>query len=86
MTQLERDLAISEAFYNCTIYAIVTYTHSREGLHRLEYIKDKLNKVPVFYDLQRQNFNHRYILDILEDAIKQNKDFNENFNKRINIP
>jgi hypothetical protein len=86
MTQLERDLAISEAFYNCTIYAIVTYTHSREGSHRLEYIKDKLNKVPVVHDVERQNFNHRYILDILEDAIKQNKDFNENFNKRINIP
>jgi hypothetical protein len=86
MTQEERDTAIAEAFYNCTIHSIVTNTHSREGLHRLEWIKDKLNKVPVVYDLQRQNFNHRYILDVLEDAIKRNKEFNEDFNKRINIP
>jgi hypothetical protein len=42
--------------------------------------------VPVVYDLQRQNFNHRYILDVLEDAIKRNKEFNEDFNKKINIP
>jgi hypothetical protein len=81
MTSLERQVAISEAFYNCTMYAIVTYTHSREGLHRLEYIKDKLNKVPVVHDLERQNFNHRYILDVLEDAIKQNKEFNEKYDK-----
>jgi len=86
MTQEERDTAIAEAFYNCTIHSIVTNTHSRDGLHRLEWIKDKLNKVPVVYDLQRQNFNHRYILDVLEDAIKRNKEFNEDFNKRINIP
>jgi thioredoxin reductase len=86
MTQEERDTAISEAFYNCTIHSIVTNTHSREGLHRLEWIKDKLNKVPVVYDLQRQNFNHRYILDVLEDAIKQNKKFNEDFNNKFNKP
>jgi hypothetical protein len=86
MTQEERDKAISEAFYTCTIYAIVTYTHSREGLHRLEYIKGILERIPVVYDVERQNFNHRYILDVLEDAIKRNKEFNEDFNNKFNKP
>jgi hypothetical protein len=86
MTQKERDLAISEAFYQIAIYAMVTHTHSREGLHRLENMMKIIDQIPVIEDTDYNNFNHRYYRGILEDAIKQNKDFNENFNKRINIP
>jgi hypothetical protein len=77
MTPEERKMAINEAFYHIAIYAIVTHTHSRDGLARLEYIKGIIDEIPVMYDLQNQNFNHRYYKDTLEDAIKRNNEFNE---------
>jgi hypothetical protein len=77
MTTEERQKAISEAFYHIAIYAIVTHTHSRDGLARLEYMMKIINEIPVKYDTQDQNFNHRYYKDVLEDAIKRNKEFNE---------
>jgi len=77
MTPEERQKAINEAFYHIAIYAIVTHTHSRDGLARLEYIKGIIDEIPVMYDFQNQNFNHRYYKDTLEDAIKRNIEFNK---------
>jgi hypothetical protein len=77
MTTEERQKAISEAFYRIAIYAIVTHTHSRDGLARLEYMMKIIDEIPVKYDTQDQNFNHRYYKGVLEDAIKLNKEFNE---------
>ena len=77
MTTEERQKAISEAFYHIAIYAIVTHTHSRDGLARLEYMMKIIDKIPVKYDTQDKNFNHRYYMDVLEDAIKRNNEFNE---------
>ena len=76
MTTEERQKAISEAFYRIAIYAIVTHTHSRDGLARLEYMMKIIDEIPVKYDTQDQNFNHRYYKGVLEDAIKRNKEFN----------
>jgi len=81
MTQKERDKAISEAFYRIAIYAMVTYTHSRDGLDRLEYMMKIIDEIPVVGDLNNQNFNHRFFKDLLEDAINQNKEFNESITK-----
>jgi hypothetical protein len=36
-----------------------------------------IDEIPVKYDTQDQNFNHRYYKGVLEDAIKRNKEFNE---------
>ena len=77
MTTEERQKAISEAFYRIAIYAIVTHTHSRDGLARLEHMMKIIDEIPVKYDIQDQNFNHRYYKGVLEDAIKLNKEFNE---------
>jgi hypothetical protein len=77
MTTEERQKAIFEAFYRISVYAAVTYTHSSEGLARLEYMMNIINEIPVLYDTQDQNFNHRYYKDVLEDAIKRNKEFNQ---------
>jgi hypothetical protein len=76
MTTEERQKAISEAFYRIAIYAIVTHTHSRDGLARLEYMMKIIDEIPVKYDTQDQNFNHRYYKGVLEDAIKLNNEFN----------
>jgi hypothetical protein len=81
MTQEERQLAILEAFYHIAIYAMVTYTHTREGLHRLESMMEIIDRVPVNNDTDHYNFNHSYYKRILEDAIKMNKEFNENIKK-----
>ena len=78
MTTEERQKAISEAFYRIAIYAIVTHTHSRDGLARLEYMMKIIDEIPVKYDTQDQNFNHRYYKGVLEDAIKLNNEFNIN--------
>ena len=86
MTQEEREKAISDAFYTIAIYAMVTHTHSRGGLARLEHMMKIIDEIPVVYNTDFNNFNHRYYKGILEDAIKLNKEFNEDFNKRINIP
>tara|TARA_R110000868_G_scaffold11839_5_gene57674 strand:- start:1301 stop:1606 length:306 start_codon:yes stop_codon:yes gene_type:complete len=77
MTPEERQKAISEAFYQISIYAMVTNTHSKEGAHRLEYMLNIINKIPVVYDVDYSNFNHRYYKDILEQAIKDNDKFIE---------
>ena len=77
MTTEERQKAILEAFYRIAIYAIVTQTHSRDGLARLEYMMKIIDEIPVKYDTQDQNFNHRYYKGVLEDAIKRNNEFNE---------
>jgi hypothetical protein len=81
MTQEERQKAISEAFYQISIYAMVTNTHSKEGVHRLEYMLNIINQIPVVNDVDYSNFNHRYYKGILEDAIKMNKEFNESLTK-----
>jgi hypothetical protein len=81
MTPEERQLAILEAFYHIAIYAMVTYTHSREGLHRLESMMEIIDRVPVNNDTDHYNFNHSYYKRILEDAIKMNKEFNEKYDK-----
>jgi hypothetical protein len=81
MTPEERQKAISEAFYHIAIYAMVTHTHSRDGLHRLEYMMKTIDEIPVINDTDYNNFNHRYYKGILEDAIKKNKEFNEPFTK-----
>jgi hypothetical protein len=81
MTPEERQLAILEAFYHIAIYAMVTYTHSREGLHRLESMMEIIDRVPVNNDTDHYNFNHSYYKRILEDAIKMNKEFNESLTK-----
>jgi hypothetical protein len=78
MTTEERQKAISEAFYRIAIYAIVTHTHSRDGLARLEYMMKIIDEIPVKYDTQDQNYNHRYYKGVLEDAIKLNNEFNIN--------
>lgn len=82
MTPEERQKAISQAFYHIAIYAMVTYTHSREGLHRLETMMKIIDKIPVIGGTDDNNFNHRYYRGILEDAIKQNKEFNEKHDKK----
>jgi hypothetical protein len=81
MTPEERQKAILEAFYHIAIYAMVTYTHSREGLYRLQSIMEIIDKVPVNNDTDDYNFNHSYYKRILEDAIKMNKEFNESLTK-----
>jgi hypothetical protein len=81
MTQEERDQAIIEAFYRMSIYAMVTHTHSRGGLPRLEYMMKIIDEIPVVGDLNNQNFNHRFFKDLLEDAINKNKEFNKLFEK-----
>ena len=86
MTPEERQKAISEAFYHIAIYAMVTHTHSRDGLPRLEYMMKTIDEIPVVNDTDYSNFNHRYYKGILEDAIKLNKEFNEDFNKKFNQP
>jgi hypothetical protein len=82
MTPEERRLAILEAFYHIAIYAMVTYTHSREGLHRLESMMEIIDRLPVNNDTDHYNFNHSYYKRILEDAIKMNKEFNEKYDKK----
>jgi hypothetical protein len=81
MTPEERQKAILEAFYSIAIYAMVTYTHSREGLYRLQTIIEIIDRVPVNNDTDYYNFNHSYYKRILEDAIKINKEFNESLTK-----
>jgi hypothetical protein len=84
MTPEERQKAISEAFYHIAIYAMVTHTHSRGGLHRLEYMMNIINEIPVIGDTDYSNFNHRYYKGILEDAIRLNIEFNEDLDKKLN--
>jgi hypothetical protein len=84
MTPEERQKAILEAFYSISIYAMVTYTHSREGLYRLQTMMEIIDKVPVNNDTDHYNFNHSYYKRILEDAIKLNKEFNEDLDKKLN--
>jgi hypothetical protein len=81
MTQEERDTAIAEVFYKIAIYAMVTHTHSRDGMARLDYMMKIIDEIPVIGDLNNQNFNHRFFKDLLEDAINQNKEFNKLFEK-----
>ena len=81
MTLEERQLAILEAFYHIAIYAMVTYTHSREGLYRLQSMMEIIDKVPVNNDTDHYNFNHSYYKRILEDAIKECELFNEKYDK-----
>ena len=82
MTTEERQLSILNAFYHIAIYAMVTYTHSREGLLRLESMMEIIDKVPVSNDTDYYNFNHSYYKRILEDAIKECKLFNEKYEKK----
>jgi len=77
MTPEQRQQAISEAFYQIAIYAMVTHTHSKEGAPRLEYMLSIINKIPVVNDVNYSNFNHKYFKDILEQAIKDNNKFIE---------
>jgi hypothetical protein len=84
MTQEERQKAILEAFYSIAIYAMVTYTHSREGLYRLEYMMKIIDEIPLVNDTDYSNFNHRYYKGILEDAIRLNIEFNEDLDKKLN--
>lgn len=77
MTPEERQKAISEAFYQISIYAMVTNTHSKEGVHRLEYMLNIINQIPVVNDVDYSNFNHRYYKGILEQAIDENNKFIE---------
>jgi hypothetical protein len=77
MTPEERQKAISEAFYQISIYAMVTNTCSKEGAHRLNYMLNIINQIPVVHDVDYSNFNHRYYKDILEQAIKDNDKFIE---------
>lgn len=77
MTPEERQKAISEAFYQISIYAMVTHTHNKEGAPRLEYMLSIINQIPVVNDVNYHNFNHRYYKDILEQAIKDNNKFIE---------
>jgi hypothetical protein len=81
MTPEERQKAITEAFYRIAIYAMVTHTHTRDGLHRLEYMMKIIDEIPVVGDFEHNNFSHRFYRGILEDAINQNKDFNKSFEK-----
>lgn len=82
MTPEERQKAISEAFYRIAIYAMVTHTHSRDGLHRLEHMMKIIDEIPVVGNTEHNNFNHRFYKSILEDAIKQNKEFNEKYDNK----
>ena len=82
MTPEERQKAILEAFYSIAIYAMVTYTHSREGLYRLQSMMEIIDKVPVNNDTDHYNFNHSYYKRILEDAIKECELFNEKYDKK----
>ena len=75
MTPEERQKAISEAFYQISIYAMVTNTCNKEGEHRLNYMLKIINQIPVVNDVDYSNFNHRYYKDILEQAIKDNEKF-----------
>jgi len=75
MTPEQRQQAISEAFYQIAIYAMVTNTCSKEGAHRLNYMLNIINQIPVVHDVDYSNFNHRYYKDILEEAIKYNEKF-----------
>jgi hypothetical protein len=77
MTTEKRQYEIAEAFYHIAIYAVVTHTHSRDGLARLQHIKAIVDKIPTVGDLDHLNFNHRYFTEVLEDAIKRNIDFNK---------
>jgi len=77
MTKEERQKAISETFYRISIYAMVTNTCSKEGEHRLQYMLNMINEIPVVNDVEYHNFNHRYFKDILEQAIKDNNKFIE---------
>lgn len=77
MTPEARQKAISEAFYRISIYAMVTNTCTKEGVHRLDYMLNMINEIPVVYDVEYHNFNHRYFKDLLEDAIKDNAKFIE---------
>jgi hypothetical protein len=43
----------------------------------LEYMLNIINQIPVVYDVDYSNFNHRYFKDILEQAIKDNNKFIE---------
>jgi hypothetical protein len=81
MTPEERQKAISEAFYRIAIYAMVTHTHSRYGMARLEYMMKIIDEIPIVGDVDYNNFNHRYYRGILEDAIKMNNEFNESLTK-----
>jgi hypothetical protein len=81
MTPEERQKAISEAFYSIAIYAMVTHTHSRDGLPRLEHMMKIIDEIPIVNDTQDNNFSHRFYRGILEDAIKMNKEFNESLKK-----
>lgn len=83
MTPEQRQKAISEAFYRISIYAMVTHTHSKDGAHRLQYMLNLINEIPVVYDVEYHNFNHRYFKDILEEAIKDNKEFIEHIKTLI---
>ena len=82
MTKEERQKAISEAFYQISIYAMVTNTHSKEGAHRLNYMLNIINQIPVVHDVDYSNFNHRYYRDILEQAIKDNDKFIEELKQK----
>jgi hypothetical protein len=82
MTPEERQKAITDAFYSIAIYAMVTYTHSRDGLYRLEYMMKIIDEIPIVNDTQHNNFSHRFYRGILEDAIKMNKEFNEKYDKK----
>ena len=77
MTPEARQKAISEAFYRISIYAMVTHTCTKEGAHRLQTMLNMINEIPVVYDVEYHNFNHRYFKDLLEDAIKDNAKFIE---------
>lgn len=75
MTPEQRQKAISEAFYRISIYAMVTNTCTKEGEHRLQYMLNMINEIPVVYDVEYHNFNHRYFKEILEQAIDDNNKF-----------
>lgn len=77
MTLEERQKAISETFYRISIYAMVTHTCTKEGAHRLQYMLNMINEIPVVYDVEYHNFNHRYFKEILEQSIKDNEKFIE---------
>jgi hypothetical protein len=43
-----------------------------------------IDEIPVVNDTQHNNFSHRFYRGILEDAIKMNKEFNEDLDKNLN--
>jgi phage terminase large subunit len=63
MTLEERQKAISEAFYHIAIYAMVTHTHSRDGLHRLEYMMKIIDEIPHEARLERYGMDFGYSVD-----------------------